>query len=256
LNNVLEELKAVQGVSGVLIMDLESLVTYQLLPAHFEKNHLRDMAINLLEICQRTKEPVRIDLRFDNGMVFFTRFNRIVILVYGRPSLNLSLLKLVIRSSIRNIERKLEIKGTKAQEKSEERKLTPLTQAYIQTLVDMLNQLARAYEKFTGNYLLTQNLRLAKEKLLKEFPYLSNFYVDNNGLVSAVKGDLSFEKEKVIFSFSRWASLLNELVCEISPKIAGLNIRELTKETGGKLEEMGFYQLYEKKKTEKSLLGF
>ena len=256
MNKVLEELKAVQGVSGVMIMDSESLVTYQLLPANFEKNHLRDIAINLMEICQRTKEPVRIDLKFDNGVAFFTRFNRIVILVYGRPSLNLSLLKLVIKSSIRNIERKLKIMGTQALEKPEQRELAPLNQAYIKTLVDALNKLARAYERFTGNYLLTQNLRLAKEKLLKEFPYLSNFYVDNNGTVFAVKGDLSFEKEKVIFSFSRWASLLTELVCDISPETADLNIGELTKEIGDKLEEMGFYQLYEKKKTEKSLLGF
>jgi hypothetical protein len=212
--------------------------------------------MSLLEICQRTKEPVRMDLKFDNGVAFFTRFNRIIILVYGRPSLNLSLLKLVIRSSIRTIQRKLEIKETKAQEKLEENRSTPFDRSYVQTLVDTLNQLAKTYEKFTGNYLLTQNLRLAKEKLLKEFPFLTNFYVDNNGTVSAVKGDLSFEKERVTFSFSRWASLLTKLVCDISPEMADLDIRGLTKEMGDRLEQMGFYRLCENKKTEKSILGF
>jgi hypothetical protein len=249
-------MKAVQGVSGVLIMDLRTLVTYQLLPAHFEKDRFRDLAMNLVAICQRAKKPIRIDLRFDNGMAFFTRFNRIVILVYGRPSLNLPLLKLVIRSSIRTIERKLDTKERKSEEKSEQGRSAPADQTYIQTLIKALHQLTKGYNKFTSSYLLTQNLRLSKEKLLLEFPFLTNFYVENSGIISLVKGEMNLEKEKVVLSFSRWASLLTELSQEVSPNIAELNIRELTKEMNDELEEMGFYQLYENKKTEKSLLGF
>jgi predicted regulator of Ras-like GTPase activity (Roadblock/LC7/MglB family) len=256
LNKVLEELKAVQGVSGVLIMDLRTLVTYQLLPAHFEKDRFRDLAMNLVEVCQRAKKPVRIDLRFDNGVAFFTRVNKIVILVYGRPSLNLSLLKLVIRSSIRTIERKLDTKEKKSEEKSEQGRSASPDQTYIQTLIKTLNQLTKEYSKFTGSYQLTQNLRLAKEKLLLEFPFLTNFYVDNSGIISLVKAEVDLEKEKVVLSFSRWASLLTELSQEVSPNIADLKIRELTKEMSDELEGMGFYDMYEKQKTEKSLLGF
>ena len=256
MNKVLEEMKAVQGVSGVLIMDLRTLVTYQLLPAHLEKDRFRDLAMNLVEICQRAKKPVRIDLRFDNGVVFFTRVNKIVILIYGRPSLNLPLLKLVIRSSIRTIERKLDTKDRKSEEKSEKDKSTPPDQTYIQTLIKALNQLTKEYSKSTSRYLLTQNLRLAKEKLLLEFPFLTNFYVDNQGIIFLVKDEINLEREKVVLSFSRWASLLTELSQEVSPDIADLNIKELTKELSDELEEMGFYQLYENKKTEKSLLGF
>lgn len=256
MNKVLEGLKAVQGVSGVLILDLRTLVTYQLLPAHFEKDSFRNLAMNLVEICQRAKKTIRIDLRFDNGVAFFTRVNKIVILVYGRPSLNLPLLKLVIRSSIRTIERKLDTKERKSEEKSEQGRSASPDQTYIQTLIKILNQLTEAYSKFTGSYQLTQNLRLAKEKLLLEFPFLTNFYVDYDGIISLVKVEMNLEKEKVVLSFSRWASLLTELSQEISPDIADLNIRELTREKKDELEEMGFYQLYENKKTEKSLLGF
>lgn len=256
MNKVLEELKAVQGVSGVLILDLERRVTYQLLPAHFEKDNLRSLASALLELSQKYNEPVRIDLKFDNGMAFFTRFNQRAVLIYGRPGLNLPLLKLVVRSSIRTIERKLEMKVKKTKEKPEEGKSTPFAKTYVQTLVEALNQLAEAYKKFTGDYLLTQNLRLAREKLLKEFPYLSNFYVDNNGMISQAKDTQELVRKDAVFSFSRWAFMLTELSCEISPRIAELNIRDLTKEMAEKLEEMEFYQFYENKKTEKSLLGF
>lgn len=246
MNRVIEEIKAVQGVSGVLILDLENSVTYQLLPASFEKDTLRSLTMVLLSLCKKIEKPVRIDLKFDNGIALFVKLNHGAVLTYGRPSLNLSLLKLVLKSSVPTIEKRLkrerdEIKGTPQGKIS-----TTLSQIYVEPLIEAMNQIASIYRKYIGTYLLTQNLREAKEKLLKEFPFLINFSVDNNGMLLMIKGKEDMVKGDVIFAFARWVSFLKELCQKVSPEIRRLKMRELTKDSAEKLEEIGFYQLYEK----------
>jgi len=243
LDKVLEELKAVQGVSGVLILDLQRLVTYQLLPAHFEKSLLHNLAMNLLTLCRKIDEPIRIDLKFDKGVAFIARLNHSAILIYGRPSLNPSLLKLVLKSSVRTIERRLEREREQAKQRFED---NPQIQVYVKPLVEALNQITSVYRKYIGTYPLTQNLREAKERLSGEFPVLTNFFVDNNGSLSVIKGRESLIREDATLSFSRWVSLLTELCQKISPEIRELKIRDLTKDSVDQLEKMGFYELCEK----------
>ena len=246
MNKILEELKAVQGVSGVLILDLESLLTHQLLPASFDRARLGSLTVNLLALCEKAEGPVGIDLKFNNGAAFLAKLNHSAILIYGRPSLNLSLLKLVLKSSARTIERSLLRKREQSKGRFEDKSSTPLVQMYVRPLVEAMNQIASVYKKYIGTYPLTQNLREAKGKLSKEFPFLTNFAVDNTGLVSAIKGGEDLVREDVVLSFSRWASLLTEFCQRISPETKRLDIRELTKDSAQKLEEIGFYQLYEK----------
>jgi hypothetical protein len=246
LNKILEEIKAVQGVSGVLILDLKTSVTYQLLPAYFEKEGLHSLVRILLIFCQQMGKPIRMDLKFDNGMALFTRLNTVAVLVYGRPSLNLSLLKLVLKSSIATIEKRIMRRREKIREAPEDKTSISEAQIYVKPLVEMINQIASVYQRYTGTYLLTQNLRQAREKLLKEFPFLINFTIDNNGKVLTIKGKEDLAKEDVTSAFARWVSLLKELCQKFSPEIRRLEVADLTKDLAEKLEEIGFYQLCDK----------
>jgi predicted regulator of Ras-like GTPase activity (Roadblock/LC7/MglB family) len=245
LNKVLAEIKAVQGVSGVMILDLESRVTYRLLPAHVEKDRLNELATILLEVYPRMEEPTRIDLKFDNGIAIVARLNRAGILIYGRPSLNLPLLKLVLGSSISTIEQKLKRKTYKTAATGTDETSTTMTQGYVESLVEAMNEIASVYRKYIGAYSLGQKVREARERLLGEFPFLRNFFVDNNGVVVMIRGKQGLVEERVVCGFARWASVLKELCQKTSPEIRELQISQLTQNWADKLEEMGFYQLYE-----------
>lgn len=244
MNKVLAEIKAVQGVSGVMILDLESLITYRLLPAYLEKDRLSELARILSEVCRKMEEPIRIDLRFENGTAILARLNRTAILIYGRPSLNLPLLKLVLRSSMSSIEKKLKRKGYKTTPTGADETPTTMPQTYAKPLVEAMNEIASVYREHIGTYLLSQKVREAREKLLGEFPFLRNFSVDNKGVVFTIKGKENLVEEGVVLAFARWTSVLKELCGKTSPEIKELKISELTQNWADKLEEMGFYQLY------------
>ena len=107
-----------------------------------------------------------------------------------------------------------------------------------------MNEIASVYRGYIGAYLLSQKVREAREKLLGQFPFLRNFFVDNRGGVLVIKGKENLVDEGVVPAFARWTLTLKELCQKTSPEIKELKIIELTQNWADKLEEMGFYQLY------------
>jgi len=245
LNKMLADIKAVQGVSGVLILDLQNSISYKLLPAGLEKDQVRRLAKTLLELCRETEDPVRMDLKFDNGAAVLVKLNRAGVFVYGRPSLNLSMLELVLRSSISTVEKRVQRRSRETREIP--KGVTPPASArtFVEPLVEAMNQIASAYGKHIGTYLLAQKMREAREKLLQEFPFLTNFFVNNSGMVLAIKDKEALQEESVVLAFARWVSLLRQLCRIISPETRKIKTSDLIQDSAGKLEKMGFYQLCE-----------
>jgi len=244
LNRILADIKAVQGVTGVAIVDLEKSVTYRLLPAHLDNDQVRRLGVTLFELSQKTKEPIRLDLKFDNGMAVLVKLNLAAIFVYGRPSLNQSLLKLVLKSSVSAIERRL-AGGSETRQASYDRTSPTSALDYVETLVKAANQIALSYGKYVGIYLVGQRMRQAREELLAEFPFLANFCVGNDGSVTMIQGKEISAGDNLVLGFARWLSLLGRFCRKVSPVVRDLGVSQLTKEWADKLEEMGFYQLYE-----------
>ena len=244
MNRILADIKAVQGVTGVAIVDLQKSVTYKLLPAHLDNDQVRRLGASLFDLSQKAKGPVRLDLKFDNGTAILVKLNRAAIFVYGRPSLNQSLLKLVLKSSVSAIERRLSA-GSEVRQASHHKTLGAPSLDYVETLVKTANQIALSYGRYVGIYLVGQRMRQAREELLAEFPFLANFSVGNDGSVAMIQGKKISASDNLVLGFARWLSLLGRLCRKVSPVVRDLKVSELTEEWADKLEEMGFYQLYE-----------
>lgn len=245
MNKILADIKAVQGVSGVVVLDLQNSISYKLLPAGLKKDEVSRLATTLLELCRETKDPVRVDLKFDNGAAVLLKLKWAGIFVYGRLSLNLSMLELVLRSSISTMEKRVQRRSHGARGIPEGVTSATLALTSVETLVEAMNQIASAYAKDIGTYLLAQKMREAREKLLQEFPFLSNFFVNNSGMVLAIKGKEALQEGSAVLAFARWVSVLRQLCRIISPETRKIKTADLIQDSAGKLEEMGFYQLCE-----------
>jgi hypothetical protein len=247
MNKTLQEIKSVQGVTGVLVLDKKEGVTYQLTPASFPTEGLKEIGLRLSRLVKLSSTELSLELRFENGIAFFYNLDRGAILIFGRPGINLPILNLVLKSAFLAIERKL----TKREEPhtDEEKKGSfLLDKIYLEHLLLALNQIAKTYKQKLGTYLVTQNLRRSKEKFLLKFSLLQNFFVDNNGNVSIIQGkeeeDLPFDSIK---AFAVWISFFIHLCSSHNPELL-TDIRELTKELEENLDQMGFYEAYEKLK--------
>jgi hypothetical protein len=248
MNEILAEIKSVFGVSGVLVLDKKNSFTYQLLPSSFDQQKIKNLASNLVKLIKRMDGTGRIDFTYDNGKAFLYNLSHSAVLIYGRLSLNLSLLELVLKPTLLSIEGKITGEIKRPKEFSKKDLSSVLDQTYLDILIQTMNRVSAEYKKIIGAYSVTQNLRKARESVLLEFPVLSCFYVDNAGEISIIEGQKLPMKREVVFAFARWISQFEKFCSVTSDKLGKLNLRELTQDMKDELEGVGFYQIYESKK--------
>ncbi len=247
MNEILQEIKSVQGITGVLVLNKNESVTYQVTPLSFPKEGLREIGTRLSRLANTSATGTSLELRFENGLAFFYNLDKGAVLIFGRPGMNVSVLSLVLKSAFFAIERKLAKEGEKPSFGREETPSFFLDKIYLEHLITALNQIARTYQGKLGTYSVTQNLRRAKEEFLIKFDLLQNFFVDNNGTVSLVRGKEEETSADILRALALWISHFIHLCSVQEPELL-TDIRGLTSGLEDKLEMMGFYETYEKLK--------
>ena len=159
--------------------------------------------------------------------------------------LNQPILELVLKSAFLTIERKLSGEEKTARS-PEERKISfILDKIFIEHLVQAFNQIAKIYKEKLGVYLVTQNQRKSKEELLQKFALLHNLFVDNNGTISIIRGKEDEVPTDSLEAFALWISFFIQLCSRYEPELS-TDIKYLTLGFEDKLEQMGFYETYDK----------
>jgi len=247
MDRVLQEIKSVQGVSGVLVLDKKGSIVYQLTPASFPEEGLKEIGLRLSRLVKVVSAELRLEIKFENGIAYLYNLEKELIFIFGRLGINKSILELVLKSAILTIERKLLREEGSASSHEERKSSFILDRIYIEHLVQVLNQIAEIFKQKLGVYLVTQNLRKSKEEFLPKFDLLQNFFVENSGEISYIKGkenDIPTDSLKV---FALWISLFIHLCYRYEPGLS-TDIRELSRGFEDKLEQMGFYEVYERVK--------
>jgi len=108
-------------------------------------------------------------------------------------------------------------------------------------LIEAVNLVAKELVKTLGSYWVTWNLRKSKERVAEEFPFVANFYVDNNATVSLIKGREELLDKNLAFALIKWIYLF----MNSSNQIQSPDIRDLTAEISQPLKEIGFYSIYQ-----------
>jgi hypothetical protein len=243
MESILSDIKSVPGVTGAMVLAKESLESYHLLPQSFTPGSVKSVGERLLELAHRLPPHSRLNLKFENGVGLVYNLERSVVLIFGRRSLDLSLLGLVLKSALRSIERRLESLAGQP-ELTEKATSCMMDRDGLNLLVQAINLVAESYVQDKGVFWVTKNLRRAKEDVVKEFPLVSGFYVDNHGQVSLVGVSQEMFDRKIPLALAKWIDLFVEHAPHPPPRDRLTDIRKLTARISAPLEGIGFYDLY------------
>ena len=232
MQKVLEEIRSVKGIMGVLIWDKSTPDPQHLLPASFTINTIKSTCSKLTKLAQSLGPSAKVKLFYDNGIAIVLNQPRALILILCRADLDFQLFNLVLSSALFRLDNLLDTKRMQKQD------FPPLEQKRVDFLIEATNLLSSYLSGKIGTYKTTQNLRQVKEKLIKEFPFMANLFVDNNARVSIIKGKEGIWSGEVLLAFAKWMTFLEKLSFTKQWKI---DLRRITSSLEKNLEEMGFY---------------
>ncbi|MCP4579982.1 MAG: hypothetical protein GY839_00075 [candidate division Zixibacteria bacterium] len=240
MDKILANIRAVPGVIGTILVDKSRALTYQLMPASYSSENIKNIAMPLLHLGQSLKHNMSLDFFFENGLARLYNRDQQIMLVVGHLDLNFNTLGMVCREAIPAINRKL----THGQLGLSSTRNDLSTGAGPEFLLKAINIISTNCVSKIGAYMVTKYLRKAKDELSGTYPVLGGVSVDNNGIASFIKG-VAYEQDKdTLTAFAHWANLYLSYCAKSTDNLKPADIMELTFEIKDKLDLSGFYQLY------------
>jgi hypothetical protein len=243
MESILGDIKSIPGVTGTMVLAKDSLESYHLLPHSFTSGAVKSVGERLLRLAHKLPPHSRLNLKFENGVGLVYNLERSVVLIFGRSDLDFSLLGLVLKSALRSIERRLESLSEEPQP-VDKAASGMMDQEGLNVLVQAINLVAQSYVQDRGVFWVTKNLRRTKEDVVKEFPLVSGFYVDNHGRVSVLGASREMFDRRVSLALAKWIDLFVEHTPHPPPRDRLTDIRKLTARISAPLEGIGFYDVY------------
>jgi len=240
MNKILSNIRSVPGVWGTVAIDKKRALTYQMLPANYEANAVKEIAIPALNLAQTCERSMIIDMFFENGKARIYNRGEAVVLILGRQDMSFDALGTVCKEAISALCRRFSrgeladnaILGTDPKEAS------------FDLLLKAINIIAYNAQRKIGAYLVTKHLRNAKDELVDDYQFMTTITVDNNGVASLLKGYPPHKGDDLLRGFAHWANLFVSKCASSSDKLQPGDILELTLDIKNKLKLTGFYQLY------------
>lgn len=240
MDKILENIRMVHGVIGTIVVDKNRALTFQLMPSSYTTENVKNIALSLLNLGRSVDKNMSLDFFFENGLARLYNNKEQIVVILGRPELNLNSLGVVCREAIPAISRKLSRGQLGLSSKA--RPDTP--DAGPEFLIQAINIIAANCVEKIGAYMVTKNLRKSRDELVKKYSFLSSISVDNNGIASFIKGTTLRSGKETLTAFAHWANLFLSYCARSTDKLKPGDIMELTFEIKDRLDLSGFYQLY------------
>lgn len=240
MNKILSNIRAVPGVWGTIAIDKKRALTYQLMPANYNPESVKKMAILALNLSQSSDRPMVVDIFFETGKARIYSRGEAVVLILGRNEMSFDSLGVTCKEALPALSRRF------ARGELSDRSVVKTDPGSISfdLLLKSINIIAYNAQRKIGAYLVTKHLRSAKDQLMHEYQFLTTISVDNNGVANLLKGYPPYKGEALLKGFAHWANLFVSKCALSTDKLEAGDILELTLEIKSKLELTGFYQLY------------
>lgn len=238
MNKVLEDLKAVPGVSGVLLLNKTEETTYQLLPASFSIETIKSIAIRLLQVSYYLKPEARFNFSFSSGTAILQNLEKAALLVFTKGPIDEAIFDLVMKNSIRALERWMERYEAVREKLSGEALLSE--EEALNLFLHTANLISAHFKQSLGAYQVTQNWRKSREELAGDFPFHHRLFVETGG-------NLSFKPAEEKISVPNLTEFFARLVHQFIKRAVVDGSREasvenLTAELRPSLEKTSFYR--------------
>ncbi len=240
MDKILSNIRAVNGVTGIIVIDKSRALTYQMMPASYAADEVKNIALSLLHLGKAFPTGMSIDFFFESGLGRLYNNEEQITLIIGKPELNLNTLGVVCREAISAIGRKF-ARGQLSVSTSS--KAEPF-EAGFDFLIKAINIISANCVDKIGAYMVTKNLRKAKDELTAKYPVLISISVDNNGMCTLIRGADTQHTEIAMKAFAHWANLFLSYCARSTDKLNPEDIMNLTFEIKDRLDLSGFYQVY------------
>lgn len=238
MNKVLEDLKAVPGVSGVLLLNKTEETTYQLLPASFSIETIKSTAIRLLQVSYYLKPDARFRLAFASGSVILHNLEKATLLVFTKGAIDESIFELVMKNSVKSLERWLERYEVVREKLSGEALMTE--EEALKLFLHAANLISAHFKQSLGAFQTTQNWRKAREELAGDFPFHHRLFVETGTGLSFKPADEKISVPNLTEFFTRLIHQFLKLAVVHGSK--EIPVENLTAELRGSLEKTSFYR--------------
>ncbi len=238
MNKVLEDLKSVPGVSGVLLLNKTEETTYQLLPATFSIETIKSIAIRLLQVSYYLKPDARFHLAFASGTIILHNLEKATLLVFTKGAIDWTIFELVMKNSVKSLERWL-ARYEVVREKLSGEALVSEEEA-LNLFLHAVNLISAHFKRSLGAYQVTQNWRKARETLAGDFPFHHRLFVETAGNLSFKRVEEKVSVPNLTEFFVRLTHQFIKLaVVDGSREVS---IENLTSELRPSLEKTSFYR--------------
>ncbi len=238
MENAVREIRSVAGVTGVMILDRRAHRVVKMLPSLVELEDAVGLEARLVDLAGHVDGDARITMRFSSGLLIIRANDLYVVQVTTREDVRLDTLNIVLKSAISALTRSqgpqpgVEPSGA----------FDPRS---TQSLLDAINSVARYFIASVGAFSCANALRKAKEQLAPSFPVLKHFPVDNNGIVSLIRGSERSLDNTALDAVASWCHSFKELINARTP-VVGFDIRAVTDDFRQQLAPLGFYSSYQR----------
>jgi len=237
MNKIIETIRGVVGVSGVILWEKRTSNFHKLLPARFGADMIDRLCRQLTRFCEVRDQNCGAIARFQKGWLFLYNHDTFALLVIGKSDLNTTTLNLVAKTSICALESAL---GSRVIASLMPIEFLP---EHASALVRAINLSLGFLQAHISRFEIAELLRQAKADLIVELPSLKHFSVDANGGVILIK---SAEKQMDNTAVEAAARLVATLADRTRNRTgrADFDIEKLTVQLRSTLTELGFYRVF------------
>ncbi|MBD3170265.1 MAG: hypothetical protein GF307_12335 [candidate division Zixibacteria bacterium] len=237
MDSVLHNIKSVPGVRGVVVLDRKESKIYRRFPARYEDNDLLILATAIGNLYNSGLNEGLLTMNFSNGLAMTFIGEHYSLLALAQDEVDTIFLKTAIRQQVLHLIRKAnsgsESSGSLSRSRSNEEDL--------ELLLESLNQVSHSIRKILGGYIASRELKRCRDKLIKQYPFLKNLYVDNSGNAAAINKPLTDNQKDMVRSFGELVSGYYAASARLSPKMAALQLKDILREYSFKLSQIGFW---------------
>lgn len=234
---ILESIRGVMGVSGVIVWNSGDGQFHKLLPARFSSSETESICSSLAKFCRQNHPGKRVIAKFEKGWIWMINSDSLGLLILAKPDLITTTLNLVLKNALPNLEAELRSQSGVATKNRHFKK------EHVPVLARTINMTLGYFQGQISRFEIAEMLRKEKERLLDRHPMLKHFTVDANGGIIVIKGA---EKNMDSSVIQASAVLIQAFLKSAATKAntIGFDIEELTVDYQEPLSQIGFYSFF------------
>jgi hypothetical protein len=237
MENLLNQIRGVVGVKGVIILDRFSGKSSVLMPASFDESYADGLKQKLEEIIGLAGNDALMRLKLAGGWAFVKTTPNYGFLILAKPELNISTLNLVLKSICVALEQSYDAREEKGE--------ILFDKSSVLSLVKAVNLIGGHFSESISRFQIAELYRKSKSLLIDQHPDLKLFSVDHNGEVYLIKGVEPELNPSITDAVAEWMVNFKELVRRHTV-IAGFDLKNITGEIQSDLEKLNFYRRFQK----------